>query len=80
MRNYTMQWTLASILKREKIIYLRFKKYLNAGYPRTFICSVLNAFEIKVEKDRIFKKCLNAGYARTFIYSVLNAFDAISAH
>ena len=61
-------------------MYLRFKKYLNAGYPRTFICSVLNAFDIKVEKDRIFKKCLNAGYARTFIYSVLNAFDAISAH
>ena len=68
------------MLKQEKIVHLRFKKYLNAGYPRTFICSALNVFGIKVEKDRIFKKCLNAGYARTFIYSVLNAFDAISAH
>ena len=57
-----------------------FRKYLNAGYPRTFIYSGLNACDIKVGKDHIFKKYLNAGYPRIFIYSVLNAFDGISTH
>ena len=58
----------------------KFKKYLNAGYPRTLIYSVLNAFDIKMGKGHIFKKYLNAGYPRTFISSVLNVFDDISAH
>ena len=57
-----------------------FKNYLNAGYLRTFIYSVLSALHIKLGKDHIFKKCLNAGHPRAFIYLVLNAFDAISAH
>ena len=56
MRNYTKQWELARI----------FEKYLNAGYSRTFIYSVINVFDIKVGKDRIFKKYLNASCPRTF--------------
>ena len=36
-----------------------FKKYLNAGHPRNFIFSVINAFDIKVGKYRIYKKYLN---------------------
>ena len=67
----------SSDIKAEK--YRIFKKYLNAGFARTFIYSVLSTVEIKVGKDRMCKECLNAGYLRTFIYSALNAFDAISA-
>ena len=55
------------------------KKYLNAGYLKTFIYLVFSTVDIKVGNDRIFKKCLNAGYLANFIYSVLSTFDAISA-
>ena len=52
----------SSDIKAEK--YRIFKKYLNAGFARTFIYSVLITVEIKVGKDRMFKECLNAGYLR----------------